>query len=479
MAEGNITVKFQSKGVDEVSDDMNDVSSAASGFSLGLGNIASLGLKAAAAIAAVGAAAAGAAAAMTAKGVSDAFSWGGDLLRQSSAIGATIKDTMLLSQAFKENGGAAVNLEGTITKLQKRIAEGSEAFKLLGVSAESLKGRSATEQIKMLGEAIRNVGSQEERARAVMQLFEEQGMQLMQFFNNPDALEQAARTLGTSIDVMSRNAEDFERASTLISNIGLKFKTFFAGVAEGVVGPLTSLLEAFNSYDLAEHGRMFGEYVEYAIEALRRAFDQDKLPELFRLSAGLAVAVLLDGAVKVGDLIVEGVKRAWAWMQDSVESFGRDIGEAAGAAIYGIVTGDDATVADYMRGRIRREMKSKAAPEARTSYTDAALSRLSEFGRIDLGLQDWTPRARSSSSDSARESAASRMEIPEVNFGSVGGGSGLAVDALARIGGMLGGMSDPSVIATQETAKNTRKTNEYLRTIARAQANSPSGAVFA
>lgn len=485
MANGEVRIEFKAEGAPQVASQIDGLaakfsglgSSVSAGFR-GVGSAISGVLGVAGKIAGLASAVAGLGGSLLSfKGITSAFDWGADIVRQSAAIGASAKDVMLLGQAFKENGASAVNMEAMIAKLQRKIAEGSEGFKNLGISVESIKGKGALEQIRAIGDAVRKVSSQEDRARGLMQVFEEQGPQLMQFFNNPDALEGAAKTLGSSVDIMSRNAAAFERASTLLSNIGIKFKSFFAGVAEGVVTPLNKLMEAFNAYDLAAVGREFGESLEYGIELITRAFQQDKLGKLISLSFDLGAAVLKDGIVAVGEKLLEFAKKVggviWDAIVDKGTRLGDEFGDYIGGALIGLTDGPKAAIAAIKTQRdARARQDARIGIKQEDSETAKALARITAFGKLDLGMGNWKP-----SREKPEEAPIMNGGVtpPKVDLPKLSGGNSIAADSLARVGGYLGGVQSPQVLASRQTAKNTAETNKILRRISR----TPAAAVFA
>ncbi|MBQ7331818.1 MAG: hypothetical protein IJW39_01050, partial [Opitutales bacterium] len=96
------------------------------------------------------------------------------------------------------------------------------------------------------------------------------------------------------------------------------------------------------------------------------------------------------------------------------------------------------------------------------------LKRLTAFGTLDLGMGDWTP-TRSKTEEPV--SVGKGMSVlPKIEVSALtGGGNSIAADSLARVGGILGGVQSPAILASKQTAKNTAQANKYLRKIANAQ----------
>ena len=425
---------------------------------------------------------AAAGAAFAGAGIKRAFDWGAEASRAGKAMGTTAQDALVLKQAFREAGATALSLETTVAKLQRKVAEGSEAFGLLGLSAGELEGLGAVEQFRKLGEAVRNTASQEAKALALMRLFEEQGPRLMSFFENPEALSNASKTLGSGADVLAKNAAAFERASVLIGNIGVKVQTFFAGLAEGVVTPLSRALEAFNAYDLAAVGRDFGESVEFAAEVFRRAFDAGRIGEAIELGATVGGAALIDGAIQAGRELLSFAARAADVVGGVVRNLGERIGEQVGTelgTLYLLLTEGEKAAAEARRDAVRYTAKRRGASGAAAegdpwARTKAAMQELRNFS-VDLGMADWKPtRARESrEAPSAPRGDGARFDVPKV------GAAAIATDALARVGGYIGGSNSPAATAEKETAKNTKLANSLLTRIHTALKNQRSAAVFA
>lgn len=434
-------------------------------------------------------AAAGAAAKFATSGVRGAFEWGADLQHQSAALGASVRDLAILKQALSENGVEAGALTMAVSQMQKRVSEGSKIFKQLGLSAKELKGQGLAEQFRAVGEAINGLASQEDRMRAIMEIFGRGGAQMNQLFSNTSAFEQASATLGSSAAILSKNAVAFERASTLLANIGVKFQGFFAGVAEGVVGPLNMVLEMFNALDLAEKGQRFGDALAYGAEVCVRILDEG-----ISQAALHFVSAIIEGCQTFAFLLAGAVTSAAALFVKGLAVVIRSLTALVGT-IAAWIAGADWDDAKRIGNETSRETAVyKALDSAQenmwnggTTLMKNALTKdlTKETGFDDLiGLKsnsiaelmkDWVPPSQRESQESEKP-AFGGVELPSASMPKTQEVSG---DALSRVGGYLGPQGQMMMSAEKETANNTRQTNTLLKTISRSLTSNASAATTA
>lgn len=406
-----------------------------------------------------------------ADGIHNAFKAGSEFSKMAASLGTDAGSARVLAQAFEEAGMSAQSVVPMVSKMQRKIAEGSAAFKALGLDAEALKGKSALEQMEALGEAVRKVGDQEGKMKVLMAIFEEAGPQLSKFFNNPDALGNASRTLGSSVKIMRENAEAFDRAAVLISNISTKIGTFFEGVVAGVVNPLNSLLGSLNAIDLAAEGKKFGDEIADSVKIFYKAFLNDQFFELFSLKLSRAVA----GATE----------SLWSKTQRS--------GKKAAAAVAAFNEANLDEVGIFLEGK--GISGADALNNARKSYGkrydeyyaenlksgQKAIDAFNSFFVEDVAggkpgdtlskklkeLEEQLVRSLNRSSPGnpvapKDEQKPSEVKIPEFNLdlsGLLGGSPSFTpkTDALQRVGGTIGGMSGAQLAPARKTAENTSK----------------------
>ena len=430
-------------------------------------------------------------------GIHNAFKAGSEFSKMAASLGTDAGQAQLLSQAFVEAGMSAESVVPMVSKMQRKIAEGSAAFEALGMDVEALKGKSAIEQMEAIGEAVRKVGDQEGKMKVLMAIFEEAGPQLSKFFNNPDALANASKTLGSSVKIMSENAEAFDRAAVLISNVGTKIGTFFQGVASGVVGPLSALLEAFNSVDIAAEGKKFGDEIADSVKIFYKAFLNDQFFELFSLKLSRAVA----GAT---ESLWSKTQRSGKKAAAAVAAFNEANFDEAGIFLEGMgVSGADALnnarksygkrYDEYYAENLKSGQK---AIDAFNSFfvEDVAGGKPGDTLSKKLKeLEEQLVRSLNRSSPGnpfapKEEKKTPKIKVPDFKLdlsGLLKGGSGSSVsipsDALQRVGGSIGGMTGAAIAPARKTADNTSKlvgmTNE-IRTTLKSRSSS-NIAVFA
>ena len=410
-------------------------------------------------------------------GIHNAFKAGAEFSKMAASLGVDAGQAQLLSQAFTEAGMSAESVVPMVSKMQRKIAEGSAAFEALGMDVEALKGKSALEQMEAIGEAVRKVGDQEGKMKVLMAIFEEAGPQLSKFFENPDALDNASKTLGSSVKIMSENAEAFDRAAVLISNVGVKIGTFFQGVASGVVGPLSALLEALNSVDLAAEGKKFGDAIHEAAEVYYKAFLNDQFFELLATKFSAASSSFLSGArdvwAPIQDIFSGAVAGAFALVETGLDFAGRGLDKIGLEGTSGMTSrkGFVGTFTDYANENKR------AADRATGEAGDVFAKRKKEWAELERQLMNSIKRSTPGDPFAPKE----EKKTPKINVsdfkldlsGLLKGGSGSNVsipsDALQRVGGSIGGMTGAAIAPARKTADNTSKlvgmTNEIRTTL--------------
>lgn len=409
---------------------------------------------------------------LLADGIHNAFKAGSEFSKMAASLGVDAGQAQLLSQAFKETGMSAESVVPMVSKMQRKIAEGSAAFEALGMDVEALKGKSALEQMEAIGEAVRKVGDQEGKMKVLMAIFEEAGPQLSKFFDNPDALANASKTLGSSVKIMAENAKAFDRAAVLISNVGTKIGTLFQGVASGVVGPLSALLEALNSVDLAAEGKKFGDAIREAAGLYYKAFTNGQLFELIYTKFAAAVT-------SVADDFGRHVVKSLAGPLSSLHGL---IGGTVDWAMGDGKSWTDSFMSNY------NQVQGEAASLWDSTVSPFVKDQAKAWAKIEKQLVDSINRSSPGDPFAGGEKKTPQINVSDFKLDLSGlfkGGSGSSVsipsDALQRVGGSIGGMTGAAIAPARKTADNTSKlvgmTNE-IRTTLKSRSGS-NVAVFA
>ena len=269
-----------------------------------MSTVSKIGVTAAAALA-------GLAAVSFGKGIKETLDFGSSMKELSDRIGTPVKEAMILGQAFKDAGLGADEVGPSINKMQKELVNGGDSFKRLGLNIEQIKKLSPTAQFQAVAGAIKNLKDPAEQTTAAMEVFGRSGGKLLNLFKDSSGIDNAAKIIGSQADIFQRNAEQFDRLSDTFNAIGVKFRGFFAGVAESLLPALNKAADALASIDLAPMGQALGNAISSAINILTNAFQQGKLGALVGLSVktGLATAA---------DFLIEAIRAAVDILGDSV-----------------------------------------------------------------------------------------------------------------------------------------------------------------
>ena len=311
----------------------------------------------------------------------EAMKLGGELEMLSMRTGATVSELALLQIAFKNAGMSAEQVGPTINRMQKAMTgvneEGqstSQAFSFLHLQMEDLKKLSTVEQFQAISEAIQKIPTPAARAAAAMGIFGRSGAELLPLFLAHGGMALAAESLGGQAETLEKNAASFHKATVLLENISTKIRGLYIGVAAGIVGPLTKVLEAFNhSTAIDKWGKELGETILYFIAAFTSGTWFD--------AAGLSLELAF---VKALNLLGDGL--------DAIFGGGFHIDEQP--ILDDMATFDRATrrAADAMRPKTEEEKHGEEPPVASAPgvpYTPAAryeghANRLSQIG-FDMG----------------------------------------------------------------------------------------------
>lgn len=261
------------------------------------------------------------------RALKDAFDLGGRLSDLSAQTGVAVDQLAILQQAFEDNGVAADSIGSVINKLQRSITDfgaglstQSRAFERLGITFDDIKGKSPLEQFKMVQNAIANMQDPTQKAATAMELFGRAGGDLMALFQDSGAIEKASVTMGSSAEILRKNAEKFDRISDLLNRASVKFQGIILALAEVAAPKILLALEQFNKMDFAGIGQRFlaGLDVDGAKNLLKSAakvvaaFLGNKMVEAIRLSSSLFEVAFLHVSTKItgkfGEQLVKAAK---------------------------------------------------------------------------------------------------------------------------------------------------------------------------
>ena len=263
------------------------------------------------------------------RALKDAFDLGGRLSDLSAQTGVAVDQLAILQQAFEDNGVAADSIGSVINKLQRSITDfgaglstQSRAFERLGITFDDIKNKSPLEQFQMVQNAIANMQDPTQKAATAMELFGRAGGDLMALFQDSGAIEKASVTMGSSAEILRKNAERFDRISDLLNRASVKFQGIILALAEVAAPKILAALEQFNKMDFAGIGQRFlaGLDIEGAKNLLLSAakvvaaFLGNKMVEAIRLSASLFEVAFNHVSAKIaggfGDQLIKSAKDA-------------------------------------------------------------------------------------------------------------------------------------------------------------------------
>ena len=251
---------------------------------------------------AAGFAAAAAAAAGLAVGVKGALDLGGALSDLSARTGVAAGELRILQEAFARNGLSAEQVGPAINKMQRALVEAGDgtgptakAFQTLGLSVDSLRGMDASSQFAAIGQAINALPDPAARATAAVKLFGRSGGEMLALFANSEGMAEAARAVGNQADILTRNADMFDKASAILNGIGTKLQGFFVGVADTLVPALMPLLEAADGIDLSGLGQDLGNAIAFGLTVITSGNLGNILSAQLKLSGAQFINLLVQG----------------------------------------------------------------------------------------------------------------------------------------------------------------------------------------
>lgn len=155
------------------------------------------------------------------KGAIDAADEMGKLSQKS---GIAVKDVGGLQLAFQQSGLSAEALQANMSRLNKGIADGNDAFAAMGVSTRNADG-SLKSTRQMLGEVADKFAGYEDgaaKAALAMEIFGKSGADMLPLLNGGaaalDEFDAMARKLGLTMDEeTTKNAEAFNDTLELVS----------------------------------------------------------------------------------------------------------------------------------------------------------------------------------------------------------------------------------------------------------------------
>ncbi|MCL4181227.1 MAG: hypothetical protein KJ072_26220 [Verrucomicrobia bacterium] len=243
--------------------------------SVGVGSLTA-GLKNIA-LAAAGAASAYLSIRTVANGIRDIAKVGGDLSDLSARTNISVRNLVVMRQAFDDAGVGADRVSQSIALMQRQLAEAAtsgsgpagDAVSRLGLSIEELMAMAPDEQFRLLADRIAAVEDPAIRTGIAMDIFGRSGNDLVTLFKDAGAFQKAEERLGALPEVLARNAATLDSISDVIEALPNKSRQLFAGVTDQLGGLLQRVLEGIERIDLTRLGQKVGAFVNIAIDQWR------------------------------------------------------------------------------------------------------------------------------------------------------------------------------------------------------------------
>jgi hypothetical protein len=226
------------------------------------------------AVAAAGAATAYVSIRTITNGIRDITKLGGDLSDLAARSNISVRNLVVMRQAFEDAGVGADRVSQSIALMQRQLAEAAtsgtgpaaDAISRLGLNIEDLLALAPDEQFRLLAERIGAVEDPAIRTGIAMDIFGRSGNDLVTLFKDAGAFEAAERQLGALPEVLARNANTLDAIADSMANLPNRSRQFFAGLTDQIGGLLRTVLEGIERIDLTRLGQKVGAFVNVAID---------------------------------------------------------------------------------------------------------------------------------------------------------------------------------------------------------------------
>ncbi len=354
-------------------------------------------------------------------GARDIIELGAELEHLKARTGESASRMLVFRQALADIGVDAKKGEQALDALTQKVRNaigkiGAQANILsqLGLDPEKLNAMGKLDRFEAVAEALRSTSDESLRTQAAMELLDGSAGELFALIDNPDALADAALSIGHMGEVMDRNSASFERAGTLIDRLKNKGRQLFAGIGDILIDDLLGPLEEANAFDFTSLGQHIGAFVQVGLNAFKdghfaefiglvieAGFEQGiaaakKLWDAaFGSGSGGFWTSILNGVMTFSVKVVGGLIDAFEtpiaylsagfrWVASllryGLESAASAVSAAFGTVINFIASGFE-KVLNYVIGRVN-------AITAALPFTDGTQIGAVEVGRVEWGAGD-------------------------------------------------------------------------------------------
>ena len=441
----------------------------------------------------------------------DAMNLGGELNDLSTRTGISVKDLVVLRQAFEDTGVGADSGVQAITLMQKALSGVSESgeptnkmFAQLGLDMEALKKMAPTDQLKAIGTAISSIQDPAQQTAASMAIFGRSGASMKQFFADPGAIDGAAKALGSMPDVLQRNAALFDSIGDTIGQMKTKLQGFWAGILEGMSPALKSITDSMNSVDFTAWGVKIGTAIGTIIQIFKDGQIGTMLGLSLKIGIGMAVNYIsgtlgnstfwkgiaqlqLAQYVGLGGVLLKVFMTPLTYLQAATDKWFDDlfaklgkipgVGKMLGLDTYGPAKSFNEHLADREKNGFFLKDAADAAYNSGGQLMADGLANIKNGIRANdvVDVSEWKQElgglwdAARSKFEANRDALQTNASAPQ----NAGGQAALALpsggkldtnaDRLARIGGFVGGGGGPALDHARRTAAATERTSRLMQ----------------
>jgi len=279
-----------------------------------------------------------------------ALDLGGKLNDLSARPGESAGNLAILQRAFENAGLGADQVGSMLDRMSRYMVEstkaGSEQQKTLaalGLSFDSLQGKTPTQQLQALASAVSSVEDPAIRTKVAMEIFGRSGGELMPLLRAMGSeLDIARQQLGSLPSVMDKSAEAFDKLGDSLAAIGNKGTELAAGILEKLAPALASVAERVAAIDATGLGKALGEY---AVQTAKWVAETLKVSEAIT-AVKTAIAGIAVGEVCKGfELLFTTAKIAGLNAVNEVVAAAMAAVESVGAALQSLFGSDSTTMA--------------------------------------------------------------------------------------------------------------------------------------
>lgn len=286
-----------------------------------------------------------------ARGLKRVADLGGRLSDVAARTGLAAGEVLVFERALTEAGVASDQAGILLDRLTRRVqlaadavAGGgsnsySRALEAAGLSAEKLLSMNKLERFNAVGQALMGMTDEARKTQAAMELLDTGAGKLMALFGDQGGLERAKESLGLQAEILSENANKFDRISDLLAVAGQKFQGFFVGILGEVADPLLGVLEKWEQTDFAKIGVELGDklkpFFERAskfgtdvIESLREGNFEEAMNKIASGMANAFVEAMVALSPKLFDIFVRILNGVVEGITDAVAPENSRIGKA-------------------------------------------------------------------------------------------------------------------------------------------------------